>query len=218
MRDGDQESTLRSCLLEPVPECYLAADILSSAIDAHLASQSKKASSLIQAADLQKVRQFTETVWGAGAEKRHGFILVRDSPPYLSAKERPRPRMPNSQTRHAVLLRDGYHCRFCGLPVIPSSIRRLLCREYPDALGWDKTNISQHAAFQCLWLQFDHILPNSRGGTSELNNIVITCAPCNFGRMQTTLEEARLIDPLSRPTPKKWRGFDKWDGLERVVR
>jgi hypothetical protein len=33
--------------------------------------------------------------------------------------------------------------------------------------------------------------------------------------METTLEEAWLIDPLSRPTPDKWAGFEEWDGLER---
>src|SRR5262249_38234103 len=59
------------------------------------------------------------------------------------------------------------------------------------------------------------VLPNSRGGGSTLENVVVTCAPCNFGRMETTLAEARLTDPLSRPTARKWSGFDRWDGLER---
>jgi 5-methylcytosine-specific restriction endonuclease McrA len=63
-------------------------------------------------------------------------------------------------------------------------------------------------------MQFDHVLPNSRGGTSTLENVVVTCASCNFGRMETTLDEARLVDPLSRPTPRKWDGFDSWLGLE----
>jgi 5-methylcytosine-specific restriction endonuclease McrA len=63
-------------------------------------------------------------------------------------------------------------------------------------------------------MQFDHVLPNSRGGPSTLDNVVVTCAPCNFGRMETTLEEARLVHPLSRPTPRKWDGFKRWQGLE----
>lgn len=121
--------------------------------------------------------------------------------------------MPTTATRSAVLERDGFHCRFCGLPVIPSLVRQLIRQAYPDALSWGASNASQHAAFQCMWLQFDHILPNSRGGASTCDNIVVTCAPCNFGRMETTLEEAMLANPLSRPTPKKWDGFDAWDGL-----
>ena len=28
--------------------------------------------------------------------------------------------------------------------------------------GGGSANASQHAAFRCLWLQFDHVLPNSR--------------------------------------------------------
>jgi 5-methylcytosine-specific restriction endonuclease McrA len=125
--------------------------------------------------------------------------------------------MPTLETQRAVILRDGYHCRFCGLPVIRPAIRAALRSAYPDALGWGSTNLTQHAAFQCLWLQFDHLLPNSRGGASTLENVLVTCAPCNFGRMETTLAEARLTDPLSRPTPRKWDGFDAWDGLEKLM-
>lgn len=210
-------STFRACLLEPVLECFQAAELLSSAVNAHLAGQRERASRLIDAADMPEVRRFTESMWGAGAEKRHGFIAVPSAPPYMRVEDRPRPRMPTQETRQKALRRDGYHCRFCGLPVITSSIRQMLCRSYPEVLGWGPTNVSQHAAFQCLWLQYDHILPNSRGGTSDFENVVITCAPCNFGRMQTTLEEARLVNPLSRPTPHKWDGFDSWDGLERLA-
>ncbi len=72
--------------------------------------------------------------------------------------------------------------------------------------------MEQHAALQCMWLQFDHILPHSRGGTNDLENIVVTCAPCNFGRMDNLLSELRLNDPRDR-------GFEKthWDGLESLI-
>lgn len=123
--------------------------------------------------------------------------------------------MPGTQTRKAMLARDGYHCRFCGLPVIDADIRRLLVTAYPSAVNWGPTNAAQHAAFQCMWLQFDHILPNSRGGDSSLENMVVTCAPCNFGRMEATLEEARLVHPLSCPIPVIWSRHAEWDGLER---
>jgi len=189
---------------------------LSDAVDAHLAGQQDDASQLIRAADIPAVRAFTESAWGSGGKKRHGFIAVPNAPPFLSNKDRPKPRMPTLQTQQIVLQRDGYHCRFCGLPVIQKSVRELLRKSYPDVLGWGSTNSSQHAAFQCLWLQFDHVLPNCRGGTSDAENVVVTCAPCNFGRMETTLAEAWLIDPLSRSTPNKWGGFYTWDGLERL--
>lgn len=122
--------------------------------------------------------------------------------------------MPSAATRAALIERDGHHCRFCGLPVIRAAVRQRIRAAYPDVVGWGSTNASQHAAFQCLWLQYDHILPNSRGGPSTLENMVVTCAACNFGRMETTLCEAQLIDPLSHVTPRKWGGFEEWNGLE----
>ncbi|MCX6971643.1 MAG: HNH endonuclease [Verrucomicrobia bacterium] len=55
-----------------------------------------------------------------------------------------------------------------------------------------------------------HLLPHARGGTNDLENIVITCAPCNYARMNHTLEEVGLIDPRTREPIKS-----TWDGLER---
>jgi hypothetical protein len=85
-------------------------------------------------------------------------------------------------------------------------------RAYPDALPWGRTNPTQHAAFQGLWMQFDHVLPHSRGGDNSLENVVITCAPCNYGRMHWTLDEVGLVDPRKMPTHKT-----SWDGLERLL-
>ncbi len=123
--------------------------------------------------------------------------------------------MPDALTRKAVIDRDGYHCRFCGVPVIDPNLRRLFSNAYPKSVTWGSTNNKQHAAFQCMWLQYDHILPNSRGGDSAVSNVVVTCAPCNFGRMDATLTEARLYDPLTLDPPVVWDLHAEWDGLER---
>jgi hypothetical protein len=125
--------------------------------------------------------------------------------------------MPTSTTRLQILARDGFHCRFCGIPVIPAEVRQLLTGLYPDAAPWGRRNADQHAALQCMWLQFDHLIPNERGGTSDLANVVVTCAPCNFGRMQFTIDEVGLENPMLRPVSSTWRGFDRWDGLTRLL-
>jgi predicted restriction endonuclease len=83
-------------------------------------------------------------------------------------------------------------------------------KAYPQELPWGKANIDQHAAFQAMWAQYDHIRPHSHGGTSDLDNIVVTCAPCNFGRMSFSLEEVGLADPRAREPVTT-----AWDGLER---
>jgi 5-methylcytosine-specific restriction endonuclease McrA len=63
-----------------------------------------------------------------------------------------------------------------------------------------------------MWVQYDHLIAHSRGGDHDLTNMVVTCAPCNYGRMQYTLEEAYLFNPLERE-PRQ----GTWDGLERML-
>jgi hypothetical protein len=117
--------------------------------------------------------------------------------------------MPTRADKEHLILRYGYRCAFCGIPLIHERIRARAAKAYPVAVPWGRTNISQHAAFQAMWLQFDHVLPHARGGDNSLGNVVVTCAPCNFGRMNYTLEELDLADPRTRPI----ESID-WDGLE----
>lgn len=149
------------------------ARLLSSGVDAHLAGDRKTADRCFAEANSPVVWQYTDAGWGAGCRVRHGFISIPDGPPYLAKDARPVPRMPTTATKKAVVERDGYHCRFCGIPVVDPAIRTLLNREYPDTVTWTNRNAGQHAAFQCMWLQYDHVLPNSRGGESSLENVVV---------------------------------------------
>lgn len=77
---------------------------------------------------------------------------------------------------------------------------------------WGRCNRDQHAAFQTMWLQYDHLLPHARGGDNSDDNLVITCAPCNFARMDFTLEEVGVENPLAYA-----RVESEWDGLERFI-
>jgi hypothetical protein len=108
--------------------------------------------------------------------------------------------------------RDGFHCRFCGVPVIRKAVRVFLGKLYPAALRWERTNLSQHAAFQAMWAQYDHVLAHARGGNNSIENTIVTCAPCNFAKMNYTLDELGLSDPRTRHPIKS-----DWDGLERVL-
>lgn len=208
---------LRSCLAEPIDDIFWAAELLAKAVDADLADRPVEAACHLAAANMQSIWNYTNSVWGKGSKETFGLSYALDGPPQLPREAQPRPRMPSKLIQQAAIERDGYHCRFCGIPVIGTNVRKWLHRAYPEQVPWGSSTNEQHAAFQCMWLQFDHILPNSRGGASTLENIVITCAPCNFGRMEFTLSEAGLIDPLSRPTPNRWNGFATWDGLERAL-
>ncbi|WP_425437100.1 HNH endonuclease [Litoreibacter ponti] len=121
--------------------------------------------------------------------------------------------MPSKITRAEVLQRDGYHCRFCGIPVIPEEVRKKAHSLYPSVVRWGRKSEEQHAAFQALWLQFDHLVPHSRGGTNEVRNIVVACAPCNYGRGNFLLNEVGISDPFLRPPVKSM-----WQGLAQFVK
>ena len=120
--------------------------------------------------------------------------------------------MPPRVELAALIRRDGFHCRFCGIPVVRREIRSLIRKAYPEALRWGDANrnAEQHAGLQAMWLTYDHVLPYSRGGTSDLDNMVVACQPCNCGRTELTLEEAGLADPRAREPVRSL-----WDGLER---
>jgi hypothetical protein len=182
---------------------------LDEAVSAHLAGRSDLAEELIRRADMPVVRDWTESLWGSNSpyvKKR----VVSDAPPSLPKEQRVKARMPTPVEKRELYQREGYHCRFCGIPVIRKQIRKRIREVYPEALPWGRTNPRQHAAFQAMWLQYDHLLPHARGGNNDLKNIVITSAPCNFGRMNYTLEEVGLIDPRTRESVRS-----SWDGLER---
>jgi len=52
-------------------------------------------------------------------------------------------------------------------------------------------------------LTLDHVVPRSRGGTSEWENVVTSCAPCNHRKGDRLLEETSMTlrTPPRPPTP-----------------
>ena len=200
----------RACLSDPIPEIFDAARYLDAAVSAHLAGRRALAEELIRLADNPLIAQWTESLWGKGGPWTQPPLPVANPAPYLPKDQRPVPRMPTRQQKADLLARDGHHCRFCGIPVIRAEVRQRITKAYPRAARWKAGNKNQHAGFQAMWVQYDHLLPNSRGGVTSLVNLVIACAPCNFGRTELTLEEVGLLDPPSREPIRS-----AWDGLER---
>jgi hypothetical protein len=205
-----ESSSLRRCLREPIPEIAEAARYLDEAVSAHLAGRSDFAEELIRRADMQEIREWSESLWGKNSPYVK-YRFVANAPPSMRREHRIALRMPTIAEKQALLQRDGYHYRFCGIRVIRETIRRRIKAVYPNALSWGRTNLTQHAAFQAMWVQYDHLLAHARGGNNNLDNMVISCAPCNFGRMNYCLEEVGLIDPRTREPMRS-----SWDGLERL--
>jgi 5-methylcytosine-specific restriction endonuclease McrA len=113
-------------------------------------------------------------------------------------------------TKRLLLARDGFHCRFCGIPLVPGHVREKLRAAYPEALRWGSRNREKHAALQAMEINFDHVLPRSKGGSRQPDNLVIACAPCNCGRSELTLAQAGLLDPrLREPLQSDWNGLER---------
>jgi hypothetical protein len=198
------DSTYRICLRDPIPEISDAARYLDAATSAHMGGQLKIAEELIRLADMPVIREWTESIWANDS----AFVRFRDAS--LPTAGRAKARMPTVAEKQGIHARDGYHCRFCGIPVIRREIRIRINKCYSEALTWGSRNVEQHAAFQAMWAQYDHVIPHAKGGQNELGNMVLTCAPCNFGRMSNSLEEVGLHDPRKREPV-----CSPWDGLER---
>ena len=72
------------------------------------------------------------------------------------------PRKPRKPTRKNLYIRDRGTCQYCG-----------------DHLTYEKSTI-------------DHVLPKSKGGLDLWNNIVLSCAPCNYKKGNKLLAESGL--------------------------
>jgi hypothetical protein len=63
--------------------------------------------------------------------------------------------------RFDVFMRDGFRCRYCGVSVDDGAI-----------------------------LHADHLTPESRGGPTNLDNLVTACIDCNLGKSDKILSKA----------------------------
>ncbi|HEX8903071.1 HNH endonuclease [Vitreimonas sp.] len=203
---------MRRCLLEPPPEVWPAAERLLEAVRLHNANDMSGAAECFREADLPIIGVWFKKVVGPYDASLHGPHPEALDPPRLPMHERRRPRMVSSAGRRDILARDGYHCRFCGMPVIPKDTIKAIASVYPKDAPWTDNAAEQHRFFQAANLQFDHIIPHARGGESSVGNMVVTCAVCNYGRMSNTLEESFLIDPRAFPVQRS-----SWDGLQCFV-
>jgi len=204
--------SMRRCFLEPPAQVWVAAALLTDAIGKHNIGERRAADALFREANSSEIGAWFARVVGAYEPSIHGPRPKVLNPPSLPVAERKKPRMPSSATKCEILLRDGFHCRFCEMPVIPKDTIRTIAQVYPEAAPWTDVAAEQHRFFQAANLQYDHILPHARGGDSSADNMVITCAVCNYGRGSLTLEETYLQDPRVFPTRRS-----SWDGLQGFI-
>lgn len=207
----------RPCLRSPIAAIFDAADDLSIAADAYLDGDHRRAAALIKRSDNPAIRDWIESLWGSRIrypEKVHYLRIrgVAERAATLPIGKRRKARAPTPETARKLIERFGWNCAYCGIPLIDRGARRLLLAAYPNVLRWGVDNDSKHTAFMCMDNEFDHVVPHSRGGTNDCDNLVPCCAPCNCGKENWTLEQLGLIDPRTKSLTRS-----DWDGLTRLL-
>jgi hypothetical protein len=208
---------MRQFFSPPIPEIFEAAHFLSRAISAHFQGDFTAADRYLRAADIRAIGDWLDPIWLRKSNLvRHA--RVADLPPILPKDQRHKPRIASRSLCKALVARDGHHCRFCGMPLVRAEVRKFLNKLYPQAARWTSTKeTDQHRGLQAMWMQYDHVLVHSRGGFTDLDNLVVACAACNFGRDRYSLEEMRFSDPRIDIRRPSWEGRYTWNGLEMLL-
>lgn len=195
----------------PIPEIAIAADLLDAAANALLASEKETARKQIVACDMPALNDYRALIVEGEKPHIHRYRAVTDAPPRIRSAGS---RMPSKKVSFEIFRRDGWRCRFCGIRIVSLDAIKLLDEIFPKEVRWRaKPYRNRNAAFNVLASSLDHVLPHSRGGGNDPDNLVAACGGCQFGRMQYTLSEVGFTDPRSREPV-----LDDWDGLERLVR
>lgn len=209
---------LRDCFRDPIPEIFEAAQLLDDAVSAHLRAHHITADRLLRAADMPIIGEWLDSIWTGGSHAYRAIRKVSGLSPVQPKADRYLPRHAPAVMKKALIGRDGHHCRLCGIPLVRAEIRKLLTSLYPEAARWTGIReFQQHRGLQVMWLQYDHMIVHSRGGETNMENLVVTCPACNFGRDRYTLEEVGLSDPREHIRYPSWTGRNDWDGLERLL-
>lgn len=201
----------RLSFLSPIPEVAVAADLLALAADSLLACNEEQARSYLDQANMPTLRAYTRSIASQVTREIHRLRDVSNLPVAVPKSERGR-RQPSAITALNIYHRDGFRCRYCGCRVVSPQAQSVISALLPGAVEWGARDTELNAAFYTLKGVLDHVDPHAHGGTSESENIVVACQPCNYGKGNYFFQELGLSDPRLRSAC-----VDGWDGLLRVL-
>ena len=140
---------------------------------------------------------------------RHRDLILKIIPnPTVDINQRDLSKSPR-KLQDAVFLRDGYKCRYCGDRLISQNFMRLFIKKINTSLFQrGKSNLTTHGIIHLYWPVADHVIPWSKGGLTNLENLVSSCATCNYGKAGYTIEQLGIENPFNRSPI-----LDNWNGL-----
>ena len=183
-------------------------DLLSAAADALLTNNTGLAVKLVGEADDRQVWSWfynfvqTDNIW------KH-LNLDPKARVIVGVKVATRDTTTASMKRE-LFTRDGWHCRFCEVPVVSPAARKILTDR--AGLRWGSRKQMIHGGMVAVLASHDHVMPRSWGGADSLDNLVTACWPCQFSRLNGRLADCGLADPFTHPPV-----LDGWDGLTRLL-
>lgn len=131
--------------------------------------------------EVRPAMPYHSDILGVRRKRKKIKISVKVTPALV--KKRPWSKKIGVTLARAVIARDGFGCRYCGIVCIdlPAHVKY-------SGISWPDNLRS-----------IDHIIPRSRGGQSTLENLVIACNRCNRRKGNLSLAEAGLV--LLPPLP-----------------
>lgn len=211
----DSATWSRECVLPYPARFERSIDLLLEAAKAASRGDSGRnaAQGLIKKMDDQEMRSwFDDFAQNAGKVR---LEILGKKPQVLNSKgtvKRPTPRLELD-----IIRRDGFHCRYCGIRVVPNAQFKKL----QEVVGYETLpnrsqakRLTRNTDIHGIWLltraTVDHVEPVS-AGTADINrteNLVASCWPCNYAKWKYTIEDLELDHPNTRPIrTSDWLGL-----------
>lgn len=156
---------------------------------------------------------------GQMSGKHRARLLARPKPQDVDVAQRDPLRSP-AKYENQVFLRDGYHCQYCGIRLVSGKVLKALIKALnTSAFRRGPRNIDTHGILCIFYPSADHVIPWNKGGRTDMNNLVTSCVPCNFGKDQFTIEQIGIENPLDRePLVDDWNGMLSYlDGIKKAT-
>lgn len=187
-------STPAELLLNPPPQLYGATSQLEAIADALEAGDTGAARAALFSVDLDACRRHW-TAAGVEARRRHQkdrHVAAKTGKGAVSAT-----------MKIQIGERDGWRCRYCGLPVVWDGFFRTLF-----AVKFSDVGNSVNDLWRTFGLSPDHVVPIAAGGENVPANVVTACGTCNYAKGHCLLDELGLDDPRSqRAIADAWKGL-----------